>query len=90
MWIFCAYDFSLQFVDKLVCTISEKTLSIKTRNGEDFLQGDDGYDRPNWNLYFLDDTGIVTKAENLNPSQVQFKGYAVAIDGVAEQYFTKV
>ena len=90
MWIFCAYNFSSQFVDKLVCTISEKTLSIKTRNGEDFLQGDDGYDRPNWNLYFLDDTGIVTKAENLNPSQVQFKGYAVAIDGVAEQYFTKV
>ena len=73
-----------------MCTISEKTLSIKTRNGEDFLQGDDGYDRPNWNLYFLDDTGIVTKGENLNPSQVQFKGYAVAIDGVAEQYFTKV
>ena len=54
------------------------------------MDGDDGYDRPNWNLYFLDNTGIVAKAENSSRSPPQFEGYAVAVDGVAEQYFTKV
>ena len=54
------------------------------------MEGDDGYDRPSWNLYFLDSTGIVAKAENSIPSPPQFKGYAVAVDGVAEQYFTEV
>ena len=78
------------FLENLECQISENNINIRTKSGEDFLDGDDGYDRPNWNLYFLDNTGIAAKAENSSRSPPQFEGYAIAVDGVAEQYFTKV
>ena len=83
--------FLIQYVSgNLECMIASNNLSIKTKNGEDFLQDNDGKDRLNWNLYFREDNGIVTKGENLDPSQIQFNEYAVKIDGIAEQYLTQV
>ncbi len=80
----------LYFSDKLICQISEKQLTVLTRNGDDFLQGGDGMGRATWNLYFSENNGIVAKEDGMNPKAPQFKVVATIVEGVSDQYLTEV
>ena len=80
----------LKISDNLICKISANTLTIRTRDGGDFLHGDDGIDRPRWNLYFAEDNGIVAEADASNTNAPQLTEFGTEIEGVSEQYFTQV
>ena len=65
-------------------------MTVLTRNGDDFLQGGEGIGRATWNLYFSENNGIVAKEDGGNPNPPQFKVVTTIVEGVSDQYFTKV
>lgn len=73
-----------------MCQISEKQLTVFTRNGDDFLQGGDEIGRATWNLYFSEDNGIVAREDLVNPKAPQFEVVASIVEGISDQYFTEV
>ena len=87
-------DFSIcdliSISENIICKMFDDMLTIETVNGVDFLQGDDGYDRPRWNLYFSDDNKIIARSDALYPAAPQVEIFAVEVEGVLNQYLTQV
>ena len=73
-----------------MCQISEKQLTVFTRNGDDFLQGGDEIGTATWNLFFSEDNGIVAREDFVNPKAPQFEVVASIVEGISDQYFTEV
>ena len=65
-------------------------MTIRTRNGEDFLQVGDGKESATWKLYFSEKNGIVAKEDGVNSKAPQFKAVTAIVNGVSDQYLTEV
>ena len=54
------------------------------------MSGDDGSDRPRWNLYFASDNGIIAESDASVENAPQLDKFGAEVEGVAEQYFAQV
>ena len=78
----------LNISDNLICKISANTLIVRTRDGGDFLHGDDWI--AEWKLYFNVRNGIFIDTTPLTGHEKPLQVDNVRIEDIPKYFYTKV